>query len=261
VIDQTLRDNQVTCEGGALLDMVMHRLNNALFRHQVIGWLADLGVDLHLYGKGWEKHPRFARFARGVADNQAQLATIYQASTINLHASPFGSAHQRVFEGLAAGGFFLFRGVCGDATERLFQKAWDWCQIREIRSADEMTAQADENLAAILSAVQKATGSDPRADMPFFFAGLREAALGGFCPTASTLWKEFDRVAFWNKQQLEQMVKHFLANADERREIATAMRERALQTVSYGAISKRMLNFIADDLAKAADVANFAAAA
>jgi hypothetical protein len=260
VIDQTLRDNQVTSEGGALLDMVMHRLNNALFRHQVIGWLADAGVDLHLYGKGWEKHPRFSRYARGVADNQAQLATIYQASAINLHASPFGSAHQRVFEGLAAGGFFLFRGVCGDATERLFQKAWDWCQAREIRSAEEMAQQADENLAAILSAVQKATGADPRADMPFFFAGLKEAALGGFCPTASTLWKEFDRVAFWNQQQLEQMVRHFLANADERREIAMAMRQRALQSVSYGAISKRMLSFIAEDLARTATPAFSAAA-
>jgi hypothetical protein len=255
VIDQTLGDNQVTCEGGALLDMVMHRLNNALFRHQVIGWLADAGVDLHLYGKGWEKHPRFARFARGVADNQAQLCTIYQASTINLHASPFGSAHQRVFEGLAAGGFFLFRGVCGDATERVFQQAWDWCQARSIRSAGQMAEQADESLAAILSAVRSATGSDPQADMPFFFATLKEAALGGFCPTASTLWNEFDRVAFWNKDQLAQMVKHFLASADERKEIAGAMRQRALQSVSYSAISKRLLNFIAEDMGRSASSA------
>jgi len=252
VIDNTLRDNQVTCEGGTLLDMVMHRLNNALFRHQAIGWLADLGVDLHLYGKGWERHPRFARFARGVADNQVQLSMIYQASTINLHASPFGSAHQRVFEGLAAGGFFLLRGVAGDATERLFQQAWDWCQRRGVRSAGELNAQTDETLAAILSAVQSATGSDPRADMPFFFATLKEAALGGFCPTASTLWNEFDQVAFWNKEQLGRQVQHFLSNADDRRETAAAMRARSLETVTYRAISKRMLNFIADDLAGAA---------
>jgi hypothetical protein len=177
---------------------------------------------------------------------------IYQASTINLHASPFGSAHQRVFEGLAAGGFFLLRGVAGDATERLFQQAWDWCQRRGVRSAGELNAQTDETLAAILSAVQSATGSDPRADMPFFFATLKEAALGGFCPTASTLWNEFDQVAFWNKEQLGRQVQHFLSNADDRRETAAAMRARSLETVTYRAISKRMLNFIADDLAGAA---------
>jgi hypothetical protein len=88
--------------------------------------------------------------------------------------------------------------------------------------------------------------------MPFFLATLKEAALGGFCPTASTLWKEFDQVAFWNKEQLSRQVEHFLNDADDRRQIAAAMRARVLETVTYRAISKRMLSFIADDLVSAA---------
>ena len=70
-----------------LLDFFLQRINNALFRHQALHWIADLGLNLRLYGKGWEKHPRFGRFARGPADNETQIGAIYRASRINLQVN------------------------------------------------------------------------------------------------------------------------------------------------------------------------------
>jgi hypothetical protein len=87
----------------ALISFLTQRVNNALFRHQSLLWLGDLGIDLRLYGKGWEDHPQLSRFARGPADNAAELCTIYQASRINLQVTPHGAVHQRLFEGVAGG--------------------------------------------------------------------------------------------------------------------------------------------------------------
>ena len=44
-----------------LLNIFTHKINNALFRHQALEWLAELDVRLHLYGRGWENNPTFAR--------------------------------------------------------------------------------------------------------------------------------------------------------------------------------------------------------
>ena len=65
MIRQTMLETQTTVpDPQPLLDLFTHRVNNALYRHQVIGWVAEMGVDLRLYGRGWESHPQFARFAR-----------------------------------------------------------------------------------------------------------------------------------------------------------------------------------------------------
>ena len=54
----------VESEMPKLVDMFSQRINNALFRHQSLNWVAEMGVDLRLYGRGWEKHPTLSRFAR-----------------------------------------------------------------------------------------------------------------------------------------------------------------------------------------------------
>ncbi len=128
----------------ALVDFFSHSINSALFRHQALQWVADLGVDLRIYGRGWDRHPTLSRFARGVADNLNQLPLIYQASKINLQISPHGVMHQRVMESLAAGGFFLFRSCSGDQVGRHFKAVLDWCAANQITD-DEMLRSAPPN--------------------------------------------------------------------------------------------------------------------
>jgi len=230
-----------------VVHMVKQRMNNALLRHQAIGWVAKMGLDLRLYGKGWEKHPQFARYARGVADNQNQLAQIYQASRINLQVMPFGSAHQRSFEGLAAGGFFLLRGVAGDAADLVKQQLWGWCLRHGVNSSEEMMLRGREDV-DFIPLFSKLTQLMGTIDPPWLYAAMEEMAMGGFCHSAAQLWPEYDRVVFWTEAELQAKVKHFLAAADERRGLSASMRQRVLQRHTYTAISRRMLNFIAADL-------------
>jgi hypothetical protein len=248
IILDSLRDNKLTADMNGLVDLFVSRVNNAMFRHQAIRWVAEMGVDLRLYGKGWENHPEFKRFARGVADNESQLPAIYQASKINLQVTPFGSVHQRLMDGLMAGGFFLIRSVTGDEIEIVLRDMWNWCQARGIRGGLEMVERRDETLSRLFQQYAEMTLVDPANDPDYYFAALEECALGGFTRTVNTLFDRHERVTFTAREQLVKQVRHFLASPDERREIIGEMRQRVLETHTYTAISRRMLSFIAADL-------------
>jgi hypothetical protein len=90
-----------------------HPFNDALYRQQALGWASDAarqqGLSLALYGKGWENHPRFAPFARGPVAYGEPLAQLTRRSRINLQVVPYLCLHQRLLDGLLAGGFFLVR--------------------------------------------------------------------------------------------------------------------------------------------------------
>jgi hypothetical protein len=134
-----------------VIDLFSQQINNALFRHQALEWLAETDVDLHLYGKGWENHPRLKRYARGVADNQQQLTAIFQSSRINLQVTPHGAVHQRLFEGLASGGFFLIRHTPGELVENYYKPIWEWSQAQGISTDEELLARATPEVTAGLA--------------------------------------------------------------------------------------------------------------
>lgn len=250
IVDDSIRAAKVTVVGvQPLIDFTTQKLNNALFRHQALHWIADAGFELVLYGNGWENHPRFARFARGPADNQRALATIYRAADINLQMTPFGSAHQRLFEGLCAGGFFLLKKVTGDDVEPIYIELWDFCRAQHITDTDDFRRRASPRVHNLLQTIEGLTGEHPLQQKCDFVDGLGALAQAGFIRTSSTLWPEFERVAFSTREQLLGQLDHYLKNPHERAAVGKSMHARVLETVTYRGISQRMLNFIADDLA------------
>jgi hypothetical protein len=235
-----------------MMEFFNQRVNNALFRHQSLQWLADAGVDLRLYGGGWEKHPRLKRFARGVADNATQLASIYRASRINLQITPHGALHQRLLEGLSAGGFFLIRYVPGDVIENVYRHLHKWCVACEIDSDDQIRARATPQVQQWLTEIAALQGLDPFTHEFRLTDTLRLSADGGYIRSAGAVWPEYDAVAFRSRDELCSRVSHFLAHDDQRRAIAAAMRVPVLERFTYTATSRRLLAFIADDLTRQA---------
>jgi hypothetical protein len=249
IVQQSMQDHGVrTSDESAVMDFFVQKVNNALFRQQAIGWVAELGVRLHLYGRGWEQHPTFAAFARGVADNERQLCGIYRSSAINLQVTPFGAVHQRLFDGLAAGGFFLLRACTGDECDRIYQTMWRWCEQAQIRSGQEFFHCAPDHIRGLIQRVIELTGVNPVPIAEAFFLGLEEAAGAGFTRSPATLWPQYDRVAFGTREELHRHIRHFLANPAERAGIAHSMRARIADQMSYQAISARLLRFIAEDM-------------
>lgn len=99
-----------------LVRLFYWRLNDTIYRHIVLEWAVELAESaanknfaLHLYGHGWEKHPRFAGYARGPLKHGPELNKAYQAARYCLHLNIAQGMHQRVWEILAAGGRPLIR--------------------------------------------------------------------------------------------------------------------------------------------------------
>lgn len=249
ILQESMQSTGVQLEDASpMVDLFVQRINNAMFRHQTLRWLIELDVNLHLWGNGWEKHPEFAPFARGVAHNEQMLCCVYAGSAINLQVTPFGAAHQRLYDGLAAGGFFLLRHTDGEDAERMYRDVWEWCRRQNAGSGEEMLARADAPLSQLLHDIAIVTGEHPIVDINRFYNGMAETASSGFTRTASTLWDEYGRVAFRSRQQLHQLVARFLASPDERRHLSQRMRARVLEHLTYRRITERLLNFMADDL-------------
>lgn len=80
-------------------------------RHAALSWTAELaeelGLRFHLYGRGWETHPRLAAFARGPLEHGDDLRASYQAAAVHLHVSLNSLVHQRVLECSLSGGLPL----------------------------------------------------------------------------------------------------------------------------------------------------------
>jgi hypothetical protein len=254
MIDQAMIENKVGAEPEtktALISFFSQRVNNALFRHQPLEWLAEMGVDLRLWGRGWESHPTLSRFARGPADNQTQLASIYQASKINLHMSPHGAVHQRMFEGLSAGGFFLLRYCPGDEIERHFRKVLGWCDANGVISDPELIRCATPRIRMEIAAIAQSLHSDPFRLGHSLVDVLQASEQSGYIRSAGTIWgSDYDAVSFKNREELTDKVRHFLSDATDRQQIAERMRQPVLERFTYTAISRRLLEFIAGDLSR-----------
>jgi hypothetical protein len=232
-----------------VLDFFGSKINNALFRHQSLKWLADAGVDLRLYGNGWEKHPTLSRFARGPADNQSQLDSIYRGSKINLQISPFGAVHQRVMEGLASGGFFLLRHCLGELMERHFKPIWKFCQARGITTDAELARQATPEICARLALLGEAEQRSP-FELPWpLVAAMKSSDEHGYIRCAGTIWEQdYDAVSFNSAAELKEKVVHFLQDEDDRKRRAESMRQVVLERFTYTRMTGQLLDFVAEGL-------------
>lgn len=83
------------------------------FRHETLTWVAKwatrTGRRFRIYGRGWESHPVFSRWAAGPVDHGEPLRLALRCATFSLQTIPSGFIHQRTFESLASGSLVLSR--------------------------------------------------------------------------------------------------------------------------------------------------------
>jgi hypothetical protein len=227
-----------------------HNVNNAIFRHQSLQWLADAGVNLHLWGRGWETHPTLNRFARGLADNTHDLPRIYRASKINLQVTPHGSVHQRLLDGLAVGGFFLLRWHPGDAVGLLYRDLMSWCETNGIQSEAQLRQQADVRINAMIDTINALEGTTDQNRVLDVFDVMQGHADSDFMTSADSIWNEYPQVAFNTPAELSERLTRFLSDDAGRQQIADSMRSKVIERVSYTAINRRLLSLIHTELSK-----------
>ncbi len=82
-------------------------IHSAAWRCYYLEAIANVGMDLALYGNDWHKHERLGKYARGPIDREKQLKSVYNFSKINLHISQSATMHQRLVECALSSGFML----------------------------------------------------------------------------------------------------------------------------------------------------------
>jgi len=137
-LQQALRRTFDEARVSGLVAAYGYPIAERVLRHQMLEWAAELcderGWRLHIYGRGWDRHPRFARFARGELKHGDDLRAAYQCARVHLHAGMGAPIHQRIMECALSGGATLTR-LKGDDPDVLHQ--W-WAMGAEFASPDEV---------------------------------------------------------------------------------------------------------------------------
>ncbi len=143
-----------------VVQLLFWRLNDVVYRHVVIEWLDEYArahpdFKLHLYGKGWGRHPRFAKYAKGALAHGEELSIAYQAARYCLHLNSLEREHQRVCEIALAGGQLLTRvgrnrGILGGDSsdmEMIFHAAARAIRKNDRLSETELLTEVEQDLA------------------------------------------------------------------------------------------------------------------
>ena len=101
----------------ALLHWLSFDLERWVQRTEPLRWARAMGLDVKVWGRGWEASPEFAPLAQGVVAPGEALRDLYASAKIHLQMNSDTNVHARVFECLLSGGFPMAWAHPGDAQE------------------------------------------------------------------------------------------------------------------------------------------------
>lgn len=237
---------------------VVQSVADRMYRHQALDWVISYcecsGRTLKLFGEGWERHPKTRKYACGPVANGHDLRAVYQAASVNLHMSLFGSLHQRVFDGFASGGLVLCRRAMPDLGFRMYDvasKAAERLGSRQFNLDD--APELYEWLSANLHGGRPIRGN-PRWDLdgPRWrrYAG---AAQPCFFRSFDELFPDHaDDVSFWSAETLTTRLDTFFDDVTERQRLVDACGKRVREELSIDSIATLALARVSETIDRAA---------
>jgi len=240
-----------------LAESLLLELVNPLYRQQGVRWAIELaaerGLRVGLHGASWAGHPEFAPFARGPVEPGPALAALTRAATVSLQLEPYAPAtHQRLIDGLAAGGFFASRLRW---SHELAEDAWARFLLDRV-PADVST----------LAAARAARAPEDRDELERLRDRMVEAfpifrerdvvehfRLRGIDGTLelfeqAPLPPRFDETSFVDRAGLARVIDHALEDPAWRSEVAAVQRRFVLERFDHRTGVRRVLSAIADRL-------------
>ncbi|MEQ9460276.1 MAG: glycosyltransferase [Phycisphaeraceae bacterium] len=222
-----------------LRDLLWLPINDALYRQQALHWAINaarqLGLNLEIYGKGWENHPAFAPYARGSIGYGEPLEQLTRSAAINLRLEPYPTlAHQRMLDGLFAGGFYLTRTFAPDP---LFTQLLGFIdqhtnpQVQTLDHARQLISpdhrhQLEHLAARCIACYDESSQWDPVA------AGRISQNLGILKPGREAI-PDLNAISFTTAEQMTDCIQHFISNPEQRRAIAKRQRDAVSNRFSY----------------------------
>jgi len=231
----------------SLVNILFDRLNNQLYRHQALRWAMDIchrrNLTPALYGRGWEKNPEFARFAKGPVAPGADFEELVRGARISLQLEPFACfTHPRLPTGLIAGGFFLVRDHPFD---RLPQELLNFVvdhfepSIRNVEDARQFIAPGKRD--ELESMLEKCRCIAEQVDPIEAVRAWQDSLL--LRPHQPPL-PLLNDVCFTNRQTLDERIQYFLEHPKQRGEVSAIQRQDLETRLSYTAGLRRMIHAV-----------------
>ena len=232
-----------------------HPLADALYRQQALRWAAqaadDLGLSLCLYGKGWEQNLEFKRFARGPVAYGKALDELTARSAINLQVVPYLSLHQRLLDGISAGGFFLIRQHESDVVPQqmldLLEQYAD-ASVRTLPAArGAIPSRASNEFEQLVHGCTRTLCSQGSEDPIEMVRHWQEARV--LVPGEEIL-PHFDQVSFIDAASLRQRIHQFIWNFELRQSMIEEQQRSIASRLTYRAGLSRVVSRVAELLGK-----------
>jgi len=260
-LDALLRQAEVKsgimCEDMESRRQVMMGYVNPLadrtIRHTTLEWVADwadaMGRTFHLYGRGWERHPRFSRYSKGPAKHGHHLAQISRQATINLHTGMAFALHQRVLETVAADGFLMIRYNPYDFEAPIKEGLQQYLIEHGI---DSPTRIPIDRLPEEYVKTWQQWYRDAGRSIPDHIEITVETLLGYSARYKEDIrynfsdlaFPELDQITFDSPEAFAERAEHFINNVDDRQRITCQMHSAVKELFTYDALALRLIRFI-----------------
>ncbi len=231
-------------------------LADRMLRQQTIrwaaGWVERSGRRLNLYGNGWVRHPEFSRYARGPLPHGVELGRAFRAANINLHAGLNTAFHQRVLDGLAAGGFFLVRRHGGDVSLGV-SRALHELVVRSGRRAPIVIHAADlpSPLDSKFIRLRQWKGISPDQPLELDQARIDQLVArfeDGESLVPQMLWPDLEEITFETEAEFCELAERYAGDVEARRRIVEKMRGPVVDRFGYRSLLKNVLAWMAERL-------------
>jgi hypothetical protein len=226
-------------EFDAIAAWLFHPLNDALYRQQALKWARDAAKEMDLsfaiYGGGWAEHPDFSEHARGSVQYGPALEALTRSSRFNLQIVPYHCLHQRLLDGLVAGGFYLVRQHRADTAARelidfLVAHAPHAHNLQAARRtlSEPLRSQLDVLVALLKPAIATSEQDDP-VEAARAWHEMRLAEAG------QEVLPHFGLTSFHDAQSLRHAIARFAADPDLRDSVQQEQRQSVIDRFTYEA--------------------------
>ncbi len=225
-----------------VLNLLFDHLNNRLYRRQALMWIkhaADRrGLTLAIYGNGWNRDPDLANHAHGPVEYGPELEDITRRARINLQIVPFICLHQRLLDGIAAGGFFLVREHPGDRLiPEICRYLESYCDDTVMTTQQARQAVPKHEQQAFDDLIRRAQVLADDAD-PVTLTRTRQKSY--HVRADRPLLPRLEDVTFNDASSVERRLDEFLDHADRRDEIMREQRHHVLEHLTYTKAARRI---------------------
>lgn len=242
-----------------MIDHFARPLAERMIRQETIRWAANwaraTGGRLHIYGDGWERHPEFAEFARGTLEHGPELGEAFRRAKVNLHSGCNFALHQRVLDGLAAGGFFIARRHAGDIGFPVMRAIRAFLVQRGISPpATIYGVDLPAPWHSEFERLCRMKGVDPKKPLEINDRNMRRiesVCEGETIMLADQLWPEFEALTFSCEAEFVDRLEYYIQRPDERRARVSQMRKGVIEHFGYETLMRCVLDFTAERLSSA----------